>query len=83
MKSVVLRSLRGAYLDTISAEGAAAELCPHPTAAFCRIPCFEGVVDNSYRGQNSNMHMCEARALRNGKAPILVRLCVAGSVWRL
>eukprot|EP00931_Biecheleriopsis_adriatica_P117670 TRINITY_DN9316_c0_g1_i2.p1 TRINITY_DN9316_c0_g1~~TRINITY_DN9316_c0_g1_i2.p1 ORF type:complete len:406 (-),score=109.92 TRINITY_DN9316_c0_g1_i2:40-1257(-) len=30
---------RGAYLDTISAEG---------------------VVDNSYRGQNSNMHMCEA-----------------------
>jgi len=30
---------RGAYLDTISAEG---------------------VVDNLYRGQNSNMHMCEA-----------------------
>ncbi|CAE7821193.1 yihS [Symbiodinium sp. CCMP2592] len=30
---------KGAYLDTISAEG---------------------VVDNSYRGQNSNMHMCEA-----------------------
>ena len=30
--------MRGAYLDTISAEG---------------------VVDNSYRGQNSNMHMCE------------------------
>lgn len=30
--------VRGAYLDTISAEG---------------------VVDNSYRGQNSNMHMCE------------------------
>ena len=30
---------KGAYLDTISAEG---------------------VVDNAYRGQNSNMHMCEA-----------------------
>jgi mannose/cellobiose epimerase-like protein (N-acyl-D-glucosamine 2-epimerase family) len=30
---------RGAYLDTISAEG---------------------IVDNEYRGQNSNMHMCEA-----------------------
>eukprot|EP00434_Breviolum_minutum_P038960 symbB.v1.2.034573.t1/scaffold4486.1/size39079/2 len=30
---------KGAYLDTISAEG---------------------VVDNTYRGQNSNMHMCEA-----------------------
>jgi mannose/cellobiose epimerase-like protein (N-acyl-D-glucosamine 2-epimerase family) len=30
---------RGAYLDTISADG---------------------VVDNSYRGQNSNMHLCEA-----------------------
>lgn len=30
---------KGAYLDTISAEG---------------------VVDNSYRGQNSNMHICEA-----------------------
>lgn len=30
---------KGAYLDTISAEG---------------------VADNSYRGQNSNMHMCEA-----------------------
>merc|ERR1712217_756394 len=30
---------RGAYLDTISADG---------------------VIDNAYRGQNSNMHMCEA-----------------------
>ena len=70
--------LRGAYLDTISAEGAGGDLGSPPATSHEMLrfvsaqACFwdpfgsferetrGGVVDNSYRGQNSNMHMCEA-----------------------